>query len=88
MIKCDKGIIEMKGTPAVLTAELGVITREVYRSMISAGFSENFAKKKIEEAQKNALLTDEEFEKEMEKTLNEKAEKLADMILKSMGIWR
>lgn len=46
MIKCDKGIIEMKGTPAVLTAELGVITREVYRSMISAGLPEDFAKKK------------------------------------------
>lgn len=33
-------------------------------------------------------MTDEEFEKEKEKTLDEKAEKLADMILKSMGIWR
>lgn len=88
MIKCDKGIIEMKGTPAVLTAELGIITREVYRSMISARLPENFAKKKIEEAQKNVLLTDEKFKKEIEKTLDEKVEKLADMILESIGIWK
>ena len=87
MIKCDKGIIKMEGTPALLT-ELGVITREVYRGMIRAGLSENFAKSKIEHMQEIALMTDEEFEKEKEKTLDEKAEKLADMILKSMGIWR
>lgn len=88
MIKCDKGRIKMEGTPALLTAELGVITREVYRGMIRAGLSENFAKSKIEHIQEIALMTDEEFEKEKEKTLDEKAEKLADMILKSMGIWR
>ena len=88
MIKCDKGIIEMKGTPALLTAELGLITMKVYRGMIRAGLSENFAKSKIEHMQEIALMTDEKFEKEKEKTLDEKAEKLADMILKSMGIWR
>ena len=88
MIKCDKGRIKMEGTHALLTAELGVITREVYRGMIRAGLSENFAKSKIEHMQEIALMTDEEFEKEKDKTLDEKAEKLADMILKSMGIWR
>lgn len=88
MIKCDKGRIKMEGTPALLTAELGVITREVYRGMVRAGLSENFAKKKIEEAQKNVLLTDEKFKKEIEKTLDEKVEKLADMILESIGIWK
>ncbi len=63
MIKCDKGRIKMEGTPALLTAELGVITREVYRGMIRAGLSENFAKSKIEHMQEIALMTDEEFEK-------------------------
>lgn len=86
MIKCDKGRIKMEGTPALLIAELGVITRKVYRGMIRAGLSENFAKSKIEHMQEIAMMTDEEFEKE--KTLDEKAEKFADMILKSMGIWR
>ena len=80
MIKCDKGRIKMEGTPALLTAELGVITREVYRGMIRAGLSENFAKSKIEHMQEIALMTDEEFEKEKEKTLDEKAEKLADIL--------
>jgi hypothetical protein len=55
MIKCDKGRIKMEGTPALLTAELGVITREVYRGMVRAGLSENFAKSKIEHMQEIAL---------------------------------
>lgn len=37
MIKCDKGRIEIKGTPMVLVGELGTAIQTVYRAMLNTG---------------------------------------------------
>lgn len=72
MIKCDKGRIEIKGTPMVLVGELGTAIQTVYRAMLNTGIDKVFAEERIKKACELALLTD------------EKLDKLANAILKEL----
>lgn len=80
MIKCDKGRIEIKGTPMVLVGELGTAIQTVYRAMLNTGIDKVFAEERIKKACELALLTD----KEQDKKIDEKLDKLANAILKKL----
>lgn len=55
MIKCDKGRIEIKGTPMVLVGELGTAIQTVYRAMLNTGIDKVFAEERIKKACELAL---------------------------------
>lgn len=92
MIKCDKGRIEIKGTPMVLVGELGTAIQTVYRAMLNTamlntGIDKVFAEERIKKACEQALLTDkqqEEVSKDLDKKIDEKLDKLANAILKEL----
>ena len=87
MIKCDKGRIEIKGTPMVLVGELGTAIQTVYRAMLNTGIDKVFAEERIKKACELALLTDkeqEEVSKDLDKKIDEKLNKLANAILKKL----
>lgn len=87
MIKCDKGRIEIKGTPMVLVGELGTTIQAVYQALLNAGIDKTFAEERIKRACELALMTDEEQEdvlKDLDKKIDEKLDKLAAAIFKEL----
>lgn len=85
MIKCDKGRIEIKGTPMVLVGELGTAIQTVYRAMLNNGYDKTFTEERIKRAYELALLTDaeqKEVSKDLDRKIDEKLDKLANAMLK------
>lgn len=87
MIKNNKGMIELEGTPIALVGELGTTIQAVYQALLNAGIDKTFAEERIKRACELALMTDEEQEdvlKDLDKKINEKLDKLADAIFKEL----
>lgn len=67
MIKCNKGMVEINGNERDLSAEVSIIIQAMYEVFMENGDSSEVAKKKIQEAVKIGLMSDEEREEEIEK---------------------
>lgn len=87
MIKNNKGMIELKGTPIALVGELGTTIQAVYQALLNAGIDKTFAERNIRKTCELALITDEEREevsKDLDRKIDEKLDELANAIFKEL----
>lgn len=83
MIKANKGMVQMKGEPIVLEAELLTIVSGLYTTLAEL-CDEEFAKKRLEAVFKKALETEKEEDVAELKLDGDRAEKFVEAFLKTL----
>ena len=68
MIKCEKGVFEAQGSNAALKAELAIIIENL-KKCFAEKMGQEEAGKEVREAIRIGFMTEEEFEKELEKKI-------------------
>ena len=80
MIKCENGVVEIKGSVVDAGVELAEIVNTLEERLIDNGFSKEDADEKIKDSVRIGLLTKEELHKESEKVMAALAGELTNLI--------
>jgi ribosome recycling factor len=80
MIKCENGVVSLKGTEVEMRADLSVIVRALVNDFTDGRNGKKEATEKIKESVRIGLLSEDEFREEFKK----ENEKLADDIRKAV----
>lgn len=80
MIKCENGVVEIKGSVVDVTAELSMIVSALEERLIDNGFSKEDADEKIKDSVRIGLMTEEELHKESEKAKKEMVEEFGKLL--------
>lgn len=80
MIKCEKGVVEIKGSVVDIGVELAEIVNALEERLIDNGFSKEDADEKIKDSVRIGLLTEEELHAESEKAKEELMKRLTNII--------
>lgn len=80
MIKCDKGIIELRGGITILETELTCILKSMRKSLADS-HDESFADDEIDRCLRLSRMSDDDLDKELQSAKKNLAEKLMDLIM-------
>lgn len=84
MIKCERGVFEAQGCNAVLKAELAIIIENL-KKCFAEKMGQEKADKEIREAIRLGFMTEEEFEKELEKRIKKAEQAIPEEIRRIVG---